>query len=192
MKNKQKGITLIALIITIIVMLILVSVTITVAVNNGLFKAAQSAAKNTQSAVEFENALAGGQITVKVNGENQVFASIDDYIASINGPQAPTYKYNITVGGVDTGIGFNDEDTIRNGPDAITYEEIQNSYNGTYYVLLNGTKTYYVDPGGGYGYGDGFMGYDDWCWSIDTTIKSICSGNHYLGWEGNLISYIEN
>ena len=39
--KKQKGITLIALIITIIVMLILVGVTVTTAINGGLFKKAK-------------------------------------------------------------------------------------------------------------------------------------------------------
>ena len=53
MKN-QKGITLIALIITIIVMMILVGVSVTVALNSGLFKVAQGAAKNTVDARENE------------------------------------------------------------------------------------------------------------------------------------------
>ena len=46
MKN-NKGITLIALIITIIVMLILVGVTVTVAINGGLFQKTKEAAKGT-------------------------------------------------------------------------------------------------------------------------------------------------
>ena len=41
--KKQKGITLIALIITIIVMLILVGVSVTVALNGGLFSTAKKA-----------------------------------------------------------------------------------------------------------------------------------------------------
>ena len=48
MKEKNKGITLIALIITIIVMLILVGVTITVALNGGLFETATKAATETK------------------------------------------------------------------------------------------------------------------------------------------------
>lgn len=48
MKNRRnKGITLIALVITIIVMLILVAVTITVAVNGGLFDYAKKASDDT-------------------------------------------------------------------------------------------------------------------------------------------------
>ena len=46
--TKEKGITLIALIITIIVMLILVAVTISVALNGGLFEKARNAAEQTQ------------------------------------------------------------------------------------------------------------------------------------------------
>ena len=38
----QKGITLVALVITIIVMLILVTVTVTTAINGGLFESIQS------------------------------------------------------------------------------------------------------------------------------------------------------
>jgi len=50
----QKGITLIALIITIIVMLILVAVTVTVALNGGLFKTAKQATTETEIEKEKE------------------------------------------------------------------------------------------------------------------------------------------
>ena len=53
LKN-NKGITLIALIITIIVMLILVAVTVTVALNGGLFSTAKQAASGTQREAERE------------------------------------------------------------------------------------------------------------------------------------------
>lgn len=52
--KKQKGITLIALIITIIVMLILVGVTVTTAINGGLFEKARIGAKGTQKEVDRE------------------------------------------------------------------------------------------------------------------------------------------
>lgn len=48
--KKNKGITLIALVITIIVMLILVAVTINIAVNGGLFGYAGKAARKTEEA----------------------------------------------------------------------------------------------------------------------------------------------
>ena len=74
----QKGITLIALIITIIVMLILVGVSVSVALNTGLFSTTQSVAKNTQLAAEGETAISNG--TINVDGED---IDIEDYIASL-------------------------------------------------------------------------------------------------------------
>ena len=53
-KKNNKGITLIALIITIIVMLILVGVSVTVALNGGLFDTAQKAVSKTQIAEDKE------------------------------------------------------------------------------------------------------------------------------------------
>ena len=50
MMKGQKGITLVALIITIIVMLILVGVSISVALNGGLFTKAGTAARQTKQA----------------------------------------------------------------------------------------------------------------------------------------------
>ena len=78
----QKGITLIALIITIIVMLILVGVSVSVALNTGLFKAAQGAAKNTEAEKLKETELSNGMI--RVEGEEEPI-KIDDYVASLKG-----------------------------------------------------------------------------------------------------------
>ena len=64
MMKGQKGITLIALVITIIVMLILVAVTITMAVNGGLFGYAKNAVTETNAAKEAENQLGSGILTV--------------------------------------------------------------------------------------------------------------------------------
>ena len=61
MKN-EKGITLIALVITIIVMLILVTVTIRVATDGALFTHAANATKGTKSAIVEENAILDGNI----------------------------------------------------------------------------------------------------------------------------------
>ena len=72
----QKGITLIALVITIIVMLILVGVSVTVALNGGLFNTAKKAKTDTQGAISAEQKLDDGR--VKING--QWYASIQDYI----------------------------------------------------------------------------------------------------------------
>lgn len=82
MKNrdkKQRGITLIALVITIIVMLILVSVTITIAVNGGLFNYAKDAVTKTNQAKDAEQELGTGK--AKVNG---VFDSGEDINAIVD------------------------------------------------------------------------------------------------------------
>lgn len=63
MKN-QKGITLVALVITIIVMLILVVVSITIALNGNLFDTAKDAAKGTQNAANEEKNLADGKVVI--------------------------------------------------------------------------------------------------------------------------------
>ena len=73
----QNGITLIALVITIIVMLILVAVTISMAINGGLFEKAGKATGDTKNAMNAEQALASGQITIG----GITYASIDDYLA---------------------------------------------------------------------------------------------------------------
>ena len=65
MMRSQKGITLIALVITIIVMLILVAVTITIAVNGGLFNYAKEATEKTEGAMANENALSEGKVRVE-------------------------------------------------------------------------------------------------------------------------------
>lgn len=60
----QKGITLVALVITIIVMLILVAVSITIALNGNLFDTTKDAAKGTQNALNEEQGLSNGQVNV--------------------------------------------------------------------------------------------------------------------------------
>lgn len=60
----QKGITLVALIITIIVMLILVGVSITIALNGGLFDTTKEAANETQNQINKENQLSNGKVNI--------------------------------------------------------------------------------------------------------------------------------
>jgi len=66
--KNQKGITLIALIITIIVMLILVSVTVNVALNGGLFEKAKEAGTQTQREADREMLLTETLGTIDNNG----------------------------------------------------------------------------------------------------------------------------
>ncbi len=86
-KIKNRGITLIALIITIIVMLILVAVTVSVALNGGLFNYAKKAVGETQNAINAEQELANGKIKV---GEKW-YNNIDDYLNNIesSNPEVP-------------------------------------------------------------------------------------------------------
>ncbi len=72
MERKQKGITLIALVITIIVLLILAGVTINLTIgNNGIFKLAEDASEKYQNKAEQEKydlAKAENQIESYVDG----------------------------------------------------------------------------------------------------------------------------
>lgn len=73
----NKGITLIALVITIIVMLILVSVTISMAINGGIFDYAKKAVDDTKNAIAYEQELADGRINIG----GVWYDSIQDYVA---------------------------------------------------------------------------------------------------------------
>lgn len=68
MKN-QKGITLVALVITIIVMLILVGVTVNVALTGGLFDTAKLAAKKTETAKLEETIIMPMNLDIAENSE---------------------------------------------------------------------------------------------------------------------------
>lgn len=73
----QKGITLVALIITIIVMLILVAVSITVVINSGLLDKAAEAGQKTKNAVKDESTIG---TNVNINGNK---TDIDNYVNSL-------------------------------------------------------------------------------------------------------------
>ena len=67
--KKQKGITLIALIITIIVMVILVAVTVNVALNGGIFENAENAKEQTQVAANKETLFSAVVAAMGTDGE---------------------------------------------------------------------------------------------------------------------------
>ena len=75
----QKGITLVALVITIIVMLILVGVSVTVAISGGLFTKASDGASNTQKAANAERNLSDGKVTV-LNGTAEEEHNVTDWM----------------------------------------------------------------------------------------------------------------
>ena len=99
----QNGITLIALIITIRVMIILVGVSVSVALNTGLFKSAQGAAKNTEAERVNETKISEG----KIQKEDGTWVDIEEYADSfksakldLSGKKAgDTVEYS--AGGVD-------------------------------------------------------------------------------------------
>ena len=75
MRNKEKGITLIALIITIIVMLILVGVVVTVVIQSNLLGTAKTAGDKYKTAYEDESNMS----QIEINGKK--YDSIEDYLA---------------------------------------------------------------------------------------------------------------
>ena len=79
MMKGQKGITLIALVITIIVMLILVAVSVTVALNGGLFTTADEAVNETKTALNAENDLDSGKVKV----DDKVYNNAQEYVNSL-------------------------------------------------------------------------------------------------------------
>jgi len=92
--SSNRGITLIALIITIIVMLILVAVTVSIAVNSGLFGHASNAAKSWNQAQEQEQKLANGELNFTVG--DKTYNSIDSYLTE--NPTFTTNRSSLKVG----------------------------------------------------------------------------------------------
>ena len=197
MKNNQKGITLIALIITIIVMLILVGVSVNIALNNGLFKATQNAATQTKEAVKQENALSSGQVTVG----DVTYSSIDDYLEGLNG-----YEYEITIGGVRTGIGFNENWTweqlaSKNSNVLVQYvdnvrDDIYIKANGSNKLLYTAYTSLYSPTDEEY-WGPAYRYKGDWE-RDDKCVKQYidaynASGNGglYFGKNGGTVSYVK-
>ena len=98
----QKGITLIALIITIIIMLILVGVTVSVSLDGGLFSKAKEAGDKTQAAAE-EDILASLVAAAMMNSEGKVnWGELENYIEAdktLKGSYDPNTKtYTTTTG----------------------------------------------------------------------------------------------
>ena len=172
MKNKNNGITLIALVITIIVMLILVAVTISMAINGGLFEYAGRATGDTKNAVNAEQQLANGHIVV----DGKEYASIDDFLENKvivdKGDRVPTGKKGIYTQGKKTAVipggftvsGVPSESTIDGGlviylindkteeqinaidwTDEETVDELQRTYDQFVWIPVNYTATGTID-----------------------------------------------
>ena len=78
-RKQERGITLIALVITIIVMLILVGVTVTTVMNSGLFEHAGEATNKWANAQGEEENIAAGKVTI---GDKE-YSSWDEYFKEI-------------------------------------------------------------------------------------------------------------
>ncbi len=105
--TSQKGITLIALVITIIIMLILVTVTITVALKGELFNTAKQAKTETENKINEEQNLASGKVEI----DRKEYGSIDEYL---NGKKLTAKDLTVDDYGeyVDYGLDLNgDRDT---------------------------------------------------------------------------------
>ena len=84
--KKNKGITLIALIITIVVMLILVAVSVNIIINSNIIGQAEKAAEGYKTAYEQESNI--GQVTIG----GKTYNSIEDYLAE-QGPKEHNFQY---------------------------------------------------------------------------------------------------
>ncbi len=150
--KKQKGITLIALIITIIVMLILVGVTVTTAINGGLFEKARIGAKGTQKEVDREKlnmavAFAYDETTGKIDKAKLIQELGNGWIVT---ESEGTYlcenertgnKFKVTAGGEITDEEIENEDKL-----IINCKILESVVDG------KTTKMIYFIPEGGFDY----------------------------------------
>ena len=123
MRNKEKGITLIALIITIIVMLILVGVVVTVVIQSNLLGTAKTAGDKYKTAYEDESNMS----EVTINGEK--YASIEDYIN--NNPMS-SIKIKMEVTHEDTAVtadGTNIKSIEHGAPIPVGYSYVTGEKN---------------------------------------------------------------
>ena len=128
----EKGITLIALIITIIVMLILVAVTISVALNGGLFDRARKASEDTQREADKEELVAAQAATfdsiTKANLERELtdkWLVVDNEDGTLTCTKKSTNNSFTINGTTET-----DEDEINEYGFYFNKEYICNSYGG--------------------------------------------------------------
>ena len=77
--KRERGITLIALIITIIIMLILVAVSISILINSGLIGKAKQAGEETKTKYDEESRLGDS-----LNIDGVMYNSIEEYISEDN------------------------------------------------------------------------------------------------------------
>ena len=111
MQNRNKGITLVALIITIVVMLILVAVSVNVVIKSNLIGTAEKTVNKYKTASEEEGKLKG----IKVNGKNlDSYIPLPDIKAGERATENSNYK-GVTIPKGFTVSGINSEQSINNG-----------------------------------------------------------------------------
>ena len=127
--RKNKGITLIALIITIIVMLILVGVVVTVVIQSDLLGTARNAGEEYKLAYEKESNMS----EVTINGEK--YTSIEEYIEA-----SQEYK-GLTITADTPNVEFTKADGTTPGDinnleigDIVKYGDYEYHYNQKYYT----------------------------------------------------------
>ena len=155
-KNGEKGITLIALIVTIIVLLLLAGVTIaTLTGDNGILSQAQNAQESTKIGKFRDDAHLAYMEVYAENARNGVYVVEEtELIAKL---QEPQYGYNIhteTTGGV-TGITVKQNGTVVNTETAATVvkaEQTPAETSATLTVIPDGGEgtEYYIIDGGKY------------------------------------------
>ena len=151
-KLEEKGITLIALVVTIILLLILAGVTISqIAGSNGLFQRARQAVEKYKNAAEEEQIQIGmleqyvSDFSVVVGGEGEDKASVEIKTFTVEGnPKEQTIKVNLTIEGEASKIQL----SIDNGKTWVPseeekLEETEGEYTYTFEGLDLG-KSYYV------------------------------------------------
>ena len=159
--KEQKGITLIALVITIIVMLILVAVTITMAVNGGLFDYARKAGQETNRAIANEQQFANLEENMTVDDLINKYIKPDYTLEDLElevGSEVTfevreasyTAKYNQT--------GYEDDQTFTTvGKGEITWQVLRQE--GDNIVLVGPQTTTGGVDSDGYFYLEGARGY---------------------------------
>ena len=137
--NKEKGITLIALVITIIVLIILAGISInSVLGGNGLFKRVQSASVDTKKAKVIEDAkIAYLEVYIeKAEKSDSNTITIGDVVSRLKSGYGYTDEQIVMVSSVVTDITLSEtEVTLKPGE---TKDVIVTLENGTYYALIEG------------------------------------------------------
>ena len=158
--RENKGITLIALIITIIVMLILVAVSVSILINSGIIGKAKKAKDDTQSAYTEESRLGD---SINVNG---TMYTMDEYLNVLNSSSS------------GTGYGLSNDETYFVGQKSIG-KFTEGIEDNTQRTNWDASKEGYVFETGHFIYAENYEYYDP-------VTDSRVTANVYLCWDANV------